>query len=50
MPFGLITGPAPGDRIDEEGLRKKNGCFGRELFNSVIWSLFRNQQHAHATA
>lgn len=21
------------------GLRKKKGCFGRELFNSVMWSL-----------
>jgi hypothetical protein len=28
MPLGRITGPAPGSRIEDGGLRKKKGCFG----------------------
>lgn len=38
-PFGLITGPAPGGRMEDAGFKKKKGCLGLWLFSSVMWSL-----------
>ena len=39
MPLGRRTGPWPGSRIDEGGLRKKKGVLGRTLLSSFMWSL-----------
>ena len=39
MPLGRRTGPWPGSRIEEGGLRKKKGFLGRTLFSSLMWSL-----------
>ena len=37
--MGWMTGPAPGVRMEEGGLRKKKGCAGRGLLSSFMWSL-----------
>jgi hypothetical protein len=39
VPFGRRTGPVLGSRIEEGGLRKKKGFFGRALLSSFMWSL-----------
>ena len=39
MPLGRRTGPWPGSRIEEGGLRKKKGFLGRVLLSSLMWSL-----------
>jgi len=45
-----MTGPAPGGRMEDAGFKKKNGCLGFALFNSVIWSLeFTLAYNLHVT-
>jgi hypothetical protein len=39
VPYGRMTGPVLWVRMEDGGLRKKNGCEGRAEESSLMWSL-----------
>jgi hypothetical protein len=47
-PLGRNIGPLLGIKREDGGLRKKKGCFGRELLSSFIWSLEVREHSAKA--
>ncbi|KAI7360305.1 hypothetical protein KC320_g272 [Hortaea werneckii] len=47
-PAGLSTGPSFGKRMDDGGLRKKKGCFGRWFFGAVFAAATRPAARATA--
>lgn len=42
--MGRMQGPVLGGRMEEGGLRKKNGWEGRAEFSSVMWSLWETEK------